>query len=53
MALELAREINMTMIARAKGRHLMIYNGQENLSFDAIPPERRSSPSTKGMRDLT
>jgi len=53
MALELAKEINMTMIARAKGRHFMIYNGQQNMSFDAIPPERRSPPPTKGMRDLT
>ncbi len=52
MGLELAREINMTMIARAKGRHFMIYNGQEHMNFDAIPPERRNPPPTKGMRDL-
>lgn len=52
MGLELAQEIGMTMIARAKGRHFMIYNGQENMEFDAIPPERRTPPPTKGMRDL-
>ncbi|MFK7855207.1 MAG: formate dehydrogenase accessory sulfurtransferase FdhD [Granulosicoccus sp.] len=52
MGLELAREIGMTMIARAKGRHFLIYNGDENMTFDAIPPERRKPPPTKGMRDL-
>lgn len=52
MGLELAQEIGMTIIARAKGRHFMIYNGHENMEFDAIPTERRVAPPTKGMRDL-
>ncbi len=52
MGLELAQEIGMTIIARAKGRHFMIYNGHENMEFDAIPAERRAAPPTKGMRDL-
>lgn len=52
MGLELAKEIGMTMIARAKGRHFLIYNGSEHMSFDAIPAERRTPPPTKGMRDL-
>ena len=52
MGLELAQEIGMTMIARAKGRHFMIYNGHEHMEFDAIPPERRAPPPTKGMHDL-
>jgi len=52
MGLELAQEIGMTMIARAKGRHFMIYHGHDNMEFDAVPPERRSPPPTKGMRDL-
>lgn len=52
MGLELAQEIGMTMIARAKGRHFMIYNGAEHVLFDAIPDVRRSPPPTKGMRDL-
>jgi len=52
MGLELAQEIGMTIIARAKGKHFMIYNGHENVTFDAVPPERRSPPLTKGMRDL-
>ncbi len=52
MGLELANEIGMTMIARAKGKHFLVYNGKENVTFDAIPPERRVPPPTKGMRDL-
>jgi len=52
MGLDLAQEIGMTMIARAKGKHFMIYNGHENVTFNAIPPERRPPPLTKGMRDL-
>ena len=53
MGLELAQEIGMTMIARAKGKHFLIYNGAEHVELDAIPPIRRTAPPTKGMRDLT
>ena len=52
MGLELAQEIGMTMIARAKGKHFLIYNGKSCVEFDAKPPERRTPPPTKGMRDL-
>lgn len=52
MGLELAQEIGMTMIARAKGKHFMIYNGAQHVNFDAMPPVRRTPPPTKGMRDL-
>ena len=52
MGLELAREVGMTVIARAKGRHFLVYNGAENVILDAIPPVRRTPPPTKGMRDL-
>lgn len=51
MGLELAQEIGMTMIARAKGRHFLIYNGAEYMNFDAIPAVRHTPPPTKGMRD--
>lgn len=37
MGLELARELGMTMVARAKGRHFLVYNGAENIVFDAAP----------------
>lgn len=34
MGLELAQKLGITMIARAKGRHFLVYNGAENLEFD-------------------
>ncbi|MCB1791944.1 MAG: formate dehydrogenase accessory sulfurtransferase FdhD [Gammaproteobacteria bacterium] len=37
-ALELAQRIGVMVIARAKGRHFLVYNGAERLVFDAIPP---------------
>jgi len=42
MGLELAQQLGITMIARAKGKHFLIYHGFENLEFDAIPPKRPS-----------
>lgn len=52
MGLELAQEIGMTMIARAKGKHFLVYNGSNKVVFDAIPADRRKPPLTKGMLDL-
>ena len=40
MGLELAQELGVTMIARAKGRHFLVYHGAGNIIFDA-PPEQR------------
>jgi len=40
MGLELAQELGVTMIARAKGLHFLVYNGHENIEFDAIPQRR-------------
>jgi FdhD protein len=37
MGLELAQELGVTMIARAKGKHFLVYNGAENIEFDAQP----------------
>ncbi|SQH74431.1 Sulfur carrier protein FdhD [Shewanella benthica] len=42
MGLELAQQMGITMIARAKGKHFLIYNGADNIEFDAIPPKRPS-----------
>ncbi|MCB1878358.1 MAG: formate dehydrogenase accessory sulfurtransferase FdhD [Chromatiales bacterium] len=46
MGLELARDLGITLIARAKGRHFLIYNGSENMIFDQSP--RRSPPPQGG-----
>ncbi len=35
MGLELAQAINLTLIARAKGRHFLVYNGAEHMRWDA------------------
>lgn len=40
MGLELAQELGMTMIARAKGRHFLVYNGEQTIALDAIPPRK-------------
>ncbi len=45
MGLELARKVGVTLIARAKGRHFMVYNGVESLSFDAMPDSRPPLPA--------
>ncbi len=37
MGLELARDLNVTMIARAKGKSFLVYNNRENLNYDDKP----------------
>ena len=37
MGLELAKDLGVTMIARAKGKSFLVYNGAENIIYDAIP----------------
>ncbi|WP_394132576.1 formate dehydrogenase accessory sulfurtransferase FdhD [Shewanella maritima] len=34
MGLELAQKLGITLIARAKGRHFLIYHGQDTIEFD-------------------
>ncbi len=38
MALEIAEDLNITMIARVKGNRFLVYNGAEKIIFDRIPP---------------
>ncbi len=40
MGLELAQDLGMVMIARAKGRHFLIYHGAEWVELDAPPQPR-------------
>jgi len=37
MGLEFARRVGVLMIARAKGRHFLVYQGGEQLIYDAVP----------------
>ena len=41
MGLELAQELGITLIARAKGKHFLVYNDTDTIEFDAIPRENR------------
>lgn len=43
MGLELARDLNVTMIARAKGRAFLVYNNRRNIMYDDKP----ARPPTK------
>ena len=40
MGLELARKIGVTLIARAKGNHFLVYHGDEQIDYDAVPARR-------------
>ena len=51
MGLELAQELGVTMIARAKGKHFLVYNGSENIEFDERPEVRTVSEVRKGAAD--
>ncbi len=37
MGLELARDLGIVMVARAKGKAFLVYNGKEQIEFDALP----------------
>ena len=50
MGLELARELGMIMIARAKGKHFLVYNGAEQIEFDAIPEKRPTASAVTEHR---
>jgi len=40
MGLEIAEKVGVTLIARAKGRHFLVYHGREFIEFDAVPEVR-------------
>jgi FdhD protein len=49
--LELAGKVGVTMIARAKGQHFLVYNGAERVLFDAKPePGAGSKSGGRGRR---
>lgn len=49
MGLEIAEKVGVTLIARAKGRHFLVYHGREFIEFDAMP-EIRKQGSSKDTR---
>ena len=40
MGLELAQDLNVIMIARAKGKHFLVYHGAEQIELDEMPPPK-------------
>ncbi len=44
MGLEIAQKVGVTLIARAKGRHFLVYHGGELIEYDQIPPARPQRP---------
>ncbi len=50
MGLEIAQKVGVTLIARAKGRHFMVYHGGETIEYDQIPPARPRHPQKKDSR---
>ncbi|MGD8841834.1 MAG: formate dehydrogenase accessory sulfurtransferase FdhD [Gammaproteobacteria bacterium] len=51
MGLELAQELGVTMIARAKGRHFLVYTGSDTIVFDDIPAQH--PPASTGTAPHT
>jgi FdhD protein len=45
MGLELAQKLGVILIARARGKHFLVYNGQEQVSLDDIPISRAPKKS--------
>ena len=43
MGLEIAQQVGVTLIARAKGRHFLVYHGDELIEYDAIPAAKPKS----------
>jgi FdhD protein len=47
MGLKLAEDMGVTLLARAKGKHFLIYNGAENIEFDTDLPPKLSVANVK------
>jgi len=43
MGMELSKTLGVTTIARAGGKHFLVYNGADTLIFDAKPHEKSAS----------
>jgi len=48
--LELAQKIGVVLIARAKGQHFLVYNGADQIDFDAIPSSSPAGRAQRGSR---
>ncbi len=51
MGLELAQDLGLVMIARAKGRHFLVYNGADRIAFDQPPPPKPVAAPAEAASD--
>jgi FdhD protein len=49
MGLELAQDLGISLIARAKGRHFLVYSGAQNIEFDAVPESPQHDQLQQGI----
>ncbi len=47
MGLNLAKDLNITLLSRAKSKHFLIYNGKENIKFDTELPVKLEVANVK------
>jgi len=47
MGLNLARDLNITLLSRAKNKHFLVYNGSENIVYDVALPVKREVANLK------
>ena len=47
MGLNLARDLNITLLSRAKNKHFLVYNGNENIVFDVELPTKQHIANVK------
>jgi len=52
MGLQLAQQLGVILIARAKGKHFLVYHGVDQVKLDAIPAPRRQSPAVASRSSL-
>jgi len=52
MGLKLAQDLRVTLLARANGKHFLIYNGAENIVFDEKLPPKLEVANLAGRPNL-
>ena len=52
MGRELARKVGVILIARAKGRHFLVYNGTDSITFDAMHKAGHRARPAAGVQAL-
>ena len=45
MGLELAKQLNITLLSRVKTKHFLVYNGVENIDYDVPLPAKLGIPN--------